>query len=742
MDKIRAAAFPIVLFPLAFFLAPAASSAPVEAARSGTAAMAVTFDKALYGDFVLVGNGVTTCPAEPSCVDAQERKGSGPSAQNNTYAMDWADVDTDPATFNSSSARLTVPAGARVAYAKLSWAGNAGSTDEAACGGRRPPKSPKTQAVSLALDDRAAQQIGPDRFTVTEDDPARGGPADQVFYSASADVSAELNQAKTGSPSTVTVGNVWTPQGHDCFGGWSLAVVWAFDGPTAGKAPSKKHVVVYDGHVRVLVDTARLTLTTPVLRPAGGTVRIGVTAYEGDWASGATDQFLVNGSAQADPSTPGDTGNFFGSSASGRLKPDHPNNMSVDAKTVEVSDKVVEPGEQATEFAFTSTGDAYLVSGLVVSAPLPELAVTTGTDRPVARPGDETNQTVRVTNTGGAPAVDVVVRTDAGPSCDRRFGRIEPAATVTVSCTRTAREDDYREKATATAGSLAGDKLAAEASAAVDVIHPRIAATMTAAPELVLSGQQVRYEISVANPGDTPLSAVSVDGTEVDACDRADLGVLAPGQSVAASCSVNAGEDGFTAAIAVRGKDSLGVPVDTTARAAFSVVHPYIAMELVPSTNSVRDGSPVSLTVSVSNPSPIPLSDVHVDGTPAACERRLGTLAPDQTVTYTCAVDVAGRLDAGLAVFGTPVIGGSPVEDRADSVRGTASVIVSTIPVVPAAASVVPERAEPERPVVVARVGKMAGQTPSPAPPALFVAGLATLTMFVTVGAVTAARKP
>ena len=110
------------------------------------------FNEAVYGDVTVIGNSVLTCPTaeqaghnpkhDPkSCVDALHRKGRGPAALNNGHRMSWADVDGDPATFNSSSARLAIPAGARVAFAKLGWAGSATCHDETAPPGRpaRPP---------------------------------------------------------------------------------------------------------------------------------------------------------------------------------------------------------------------------------------------------------------------------------------------------------------------------------------------------------------------------------------------------------------------------------------------------------------------------------------------------------------------------------------------------------------------------------------------------------------------------
>jgi len=107
---------------------------------AGAQRLVPNFRDAVYGDFRLVGNGVLRCP-KPG-----EDTGGGHSAEdchaathstgpdtflddrghNNGYRMYLADEDSDPATFDSSSARLTIPAGATVRYAQLNWGGHTG----------------------------------------------------------------------------------------------------------------------------------------------------------------------------------------------------------------------------------------------------------------------------------------------------------------------------------------------------------------------------------------------------------------------------------------------------------------------------------------------------------------------------------------------------------------------------------------------------------------------------------------
>ncbi|MGW4208972.1 hypothetical protein ACWEIJ_13375 [Lentzea sp. NPDC004789] len=603
-------------------LVPLFTPSPVAAAE----VWHTQFDEAVRGDVVVVGNAVLTCPAPEqagpnpkyppqSCVDAQNRKGHGPSAQNNGHRMSWTDIDGDPATFDSSTAGLTLPDHATIAYAKLGWAGSATCRDAT-----NPPGRPQDPVTLNGV------KVSPDRFV--QDAPDELSGTDNAFYSAEADVTRLVRSG------VVTVGNVWAPQGFDCFGGWSLTVVW--------QEPSAplRHVAVHGGHVRL--PTKLPTLRTPIAptHAAGGVVRLGITAYEGDWATDG-DQMLVN-----DTSVGGR--NTFVSNAQGALQPNVPNNMSVDARTFTLAEDALAPGAKSAELTFRRAEDAYLVQNIAWSFPLPELTLAIDPEHPAAHPKDNVAHTATVTNAGDAPAADVTV-------CGQKIGTIAAKAKAVRTCASQAAEADYQTTLSANGTSLAGDRLAAQKTAKVEVLHPSLRATTTTEPVTALPGQVVKFSTTVSNIGDTPLFNLNAR-TATNGCTPLQ-GQLNPGATATIDCTASAGDESGTLTSTVTATDKIGGHAEASASVQVKVVYPRLTIAAVWSKDRAADGEPVTVTITVGNPSDLPIGDVRVDGEPAACRRAFPLLAARERVTYTC--QVAAPVNSRLTVSSADGVGES-----------------------------------------------------------------------------------
>ena len=88
-------------------------------------AFAPRFSTNTQGNIAIAANSIESClDALAVCANVRNAVGGAISGNNNNQrTMTWVDVDGDPATFDSSSAELTLPAGASVLFAGLYYGG-------------------------------------------------------------------------------------------------------------------------------------------------------------------------------------------------------------------------------------------------------------------------------------------------------------------------------------------------------------------------------------------------------------------------------------------------------------------------------------------------------------------------------------------------------------------------------------------------------------------------------------------
>jgi hypothetical protein len=372
------------------------AAAVVVAAATVTAAIAATtpagatvvqpfkldYAAKIYGDFLTVGNTVLVCPpGNTRCTDVMERTSA--TGNNNDFDMRYADGAASLGGYDSSTSQITIPAGAAVAWAQLDWGGNTGTyvlgksrlsrcDASAPANAVSPAGSPDSAKIVVKVGSEPAAALDPESVVTTPD--AESGPH---YYTATADVRAALSKAPTGHAVDVSVGNLWAPAGYGCVGGWSLTVVYKYDRPNPGHAPSARAVYVYEGHVlQRSGDPATTTSIGGFQVGAEDAIRAGVTAYEGDYnVSGS--RFAVNDTLIANPDRPGaSTSKFFDSYAAGTVAPDFPNNMSVDAKDFPVPAGIVPLGSTDATLTFSTKGDTYLVQSFAFSVPVPDVLIS------------------------------------------------------------------------------------------------------------------------------------------------------------------------------------------------------------------------------------------------------------------------------------------------------------------------------------------------------------------------------
>ncbi|MGB2756387.1 MAG: sigma-70 family RNA polymerase sigma factor [Acidimicrobiia bacterium] len=305
-----------------------------------------TFVALDHGDFTRTGNSLLSCNAiVVGCSDARNRVGA--SLKNNTWTMANVDVDSDSATFNSSSAKLTIPSGDTVLWAGLYW----GADTAAGNGGSAAPNAAQKGTVQLS-GPSASQAVVADATLIDAIRVSR--------YQGYADVTAVVTAQGSGM---YTVANVQAGTGQDRYAGWTLVV--AYREPSA----PLRTLYAFDG-LRVAQNGAPVDVHISGFTYATGKrARLGVMVYEGD-AGTTGDTFTVNGAGISDGLNPlndvfNSTSSFLGIAEIDRSPADL-NTFGFDSDVFDISGGLANGADQAN-LQFASTGDVYLVGSVTVA---------------------------------------------------------------------------------------------------------------------------------------------------------------------------------------------------------------------------------------------------------------------------------------------------------------------------------------------------------------------------------------
>ncbi|MGA5062831.1 DUF3344 domain-containing protein [Streptomyces exfoliatus] len=187
----------------------------------------------------------------------------GTESVNDGAAIAYVDVDSDPNTYNSSRAELAVPAGARVAWARLYWGGNL------RVGEQKPPKD--NGRVLIAEPGGRYKALLAD--TLIGHRTADGADA----FQASADVTELVRSSRSGQ---WTVAQVNVAMGRSAVGGWGG---WTLVAAYEKESEPLRRITVWDGFETVGPRTGELRVPLDgngYDKASDG--RLGVIAYDGD----------------------------------------------------------------------------------------------------------------------------------------------------------------------------------------------------------------------------------------------------------------------------------------------------------------------------------------------------------------------------------------------------------------------------------------------------------------------------
>ena len=403
-----------------------ASAAPALADR----AMSTRFSTNDNGNITFAANTLMVCPAAAGgCTAARNTSpiatGTNNALNNNSYSMQY--VNTAPgavagvASFDSSSATLSLPSTATVLFAGLYWGADtsAGGTIAGQAAPHAAPNcpgaaSPTTCANQVGLEVAGAPSYA--QVTASQVDISTGTT---TRYNAFADVTSQVRAAGAG---TYSVANVQAGTGGDRYAGWTLVV--AYEDLTQ----PPRNLTVDDGFITVSSGAKPISIPVSGFRtPPTGPVRttIGFVAYEGD--AGLTgDSATLSPNATGGSTTLSDSGspgnNFFCSSitnlgvnVTGR-NPNDTNNWAYDSELV-AANGVLPNNATSANIVVTTSGDTYFPAVVTFATDLFAPNVTSA--KSVAnithpggpdRRGDELRYTVSYTNTGSDAATNFIAR--------------------------------------------------------------------------------------------------------------------------------------------------------------------------------------------------------------------------------------------------------------------------------------------------------------------------------------------
>jgi large repetitive protein len=357
------------------------------------------------GSVTIAANTLETCPDSAGGCD-QARAGTGSSLNNNDFAMQYVDVDRNPATFDSSSARLELPGGARVLFAGLYYGARTDAGTRGARARNAAPDGLRTVDIK-APGDTGYTRLDPSGATLDQSSDVTG--AYQVFH----DVTDLVRRAGAGE---YTVADVQAGTGLDRYAGWSLVV--AYEAP--GDPP--RNLTVFDGLQSVTRGQPALTIPISGFRtPLGGPVRtqLGFVAYEGDRGSGG-DRASLDGQPLGDPTNFFDSGISVDGSPVQSKTPDYRNQLGFDSKLVR-ADGILPNGATDADISLRTSLEQYLPGAVTFATDLyaPDVHATKRVENLThpgepARADDRLRYTITYRNTG-AEAANEFVATDQLP---------------------------------------------------------------------------------------------------------------------------------------------------------------------------------------------------------------------------------------------------------------------------------------------------------------------------------------
>lgn len=380
------------------------------------------------GDIAWIGNVNLTCPASAGCTSALD--GTDAGGRNDNFNMTNLDLDGIAGTTNSSAAKLSIPAGSTIEYARLYWSA------------RRSTNSTARTQISF-------RPAGAGSYsTITADTTDVSSVLDTTNYQSSANVTTQVKAAGNG---TYWVANIHAVTGGTVdYAAWALVVVYS------NPVQPFRNLTIFDGLKSVQNSSTNFDITG-FLTPFNGPVvtRLGVLGYEGDRPT-AADYVRVNGTNMSNGPNPAN--NFFNATISNfgvkvtDSTPSYDNNLQFDLDVLNVPSGVVPNGSESATIAIgsSSSNEAFALAAVSFSTEIyvPEVVpnvVKTAEDMSPETPllpGDTLRWHVVMSNTGYDSATNLIATDIIPPYLTYKSGSLVIASGANTGAKTDAQYDD------------------------------------------------------------------------------------------------------------------------------------------------------------------------------------------------------------------------------------------------------------------------------------------------------------
>jgi uncharacterized repeat protein (TIGR01451 family) len=426
---------PRIALRVAALIVVAACALAPSLASAAERPFSLRYSNNVNGQITMAANTIMQCPTNTvdplmnsGCLGAQ----AGTNARNNnSFDMQWLDVDSDPSTSTSSSANVVMPTGSRVLFAGLYWTGlnKKGEAITGANGFKAVPQMPADVAAIGTVKLKVPGSATYATVTAAGADVNTASIAVSGGYGAFADVTSLVN---AGGAGTYTVANVQTGTGGNSYAGWSLVV--AYSNPDE----PLRNLSVFDG-LKVVSGSQQIDIPLSGFKtPSSGAVNttIGVVAAEGD--AGATGDYLtLNEQLLTDAVHPAN--NTENSTIANRgqhvttKNPDWRNQLGYDSSLFS-ADGFLGNGDTTAIFRAKTSGDTYAPQAITFATELFSPNVTLTKTSPAGQdfPGATKTYTITATNLGLADATDAILTDPMPPGFTRTSGPTVTSGTATA----------------------------------------------------------------------------------------------------------------------------------------------------------------------------------------------------------------------------------------------------------------------------------------------------------------------